>query len=54
MERPRPKTNVGYGTSMGAYYDIREMNEYLAHLDKEIARLKEQVQQWKLQALGPR
>jgi hypothetical protein len=49
MERPIPKTK-----GLTAYFDLREMNEYLAQQDALIAHLKAEVQYWKMEATKPR
>jgi len=52
MERPRVKYLVNVKDF--SYYDVDEINAYLAWLEQENKRLKELVDHWKLNALGPR
>ena len=53
MNRPKPKTFSGETQSIFAYYDVREINEYLAALEQEIRDLKRTNEGLRLQVLGP-
>jgi phage terminase Nu1 subunit (DNA packaging protein) len=48
VERPTPKYR-----GLSAYYDLREVKEYLAAKEAEIAALKQEVENWKTVALRP-
>jgi hypothetical protein len=47
MNRPKPHTHVVAGEQMFAYYNVHEINEYLAYKDMQLSLRDKEIQKLK-------